>query len=160
VEEHVSRNLTDGFWLSAAAYYNVCAETSINGMPQDKAASTLRVGGGMGSLLWRGADLGLTRARHRQALRRTGFSNNTPHSRCARVCGTPSRPPPYRPVQHPLGSSVARCRSVYARDLPRTPRHRHHLPGIKNSKSESYAEIAKDSWRTRLPNCVAYLRDR
>jgi hypothetical protein len=28
----------------------------------------------------------------------------------------------------------------------RTPRHRHHPPGIKNSQSESYAEIGTDVW--------------
>jgi len=59
VEEHVSRNLTDRFWLSADAYYNVGGETSIDGTPQDNAASTLRVGGGMGLRLWRGADVKL-----------------------------------------------------------------------------------------------------
>jgi hypothetical protein len=59
VEEHISRNLTDRFWLSADAYYNVGGETSIDGTPQDNAASTLRVGAGMGLRLWRGADLSL-----------------------------------------------------------------------------------------------------
>jgi hypothetical protein len=59
VEEHISRNLTDRFWLSADAYYNVGGETSIDGTPQDNAASTLRIGAGMGLRLWRGADLGL-----------------------------------------------------------------------------------------------------
>jgi Putative MetA-pathway of phenol degradation len=59
VEEHISRDLTDRFWLSADAYYNVGGETSIDGTPQDNAASTLRIGAGMGLRLWRGADLGL-----------------------------------------------------------------------------------------------------
>jgi hypothetical protein len=59
VEEHISRNLTDSFWLSADAYYNGGGETSIDGAPQDNAASTLRLGAGMGTRLWRGADLGL-----------------------------------------------------------------------------------------------------
>jgi len=59
VEEHISRNLTDRFWLSADAYYNVGGETSIDGTPQDNAASTLRIGGGFGLRLWRGGDLGL-----------------------------------------------------------------------------------------------------
>jgi hypothetical protein len=59
MEEHISRNLTDRFWLSADAYYNVGGETSIDGTPQDNAASKLRVGAGMGLRLWRGADLGL-----------------------------------------------------------------------------------------------------
>ena len=59
MEEHISRYLTDRFWLSADAYYNVGGETSIDGTPQDNAASTLRVGAGMGLRLWRGADLGL-----------------------------------------------------------------------------------------------------
>jgi hypothetical protein len=48
MEEHISRNLTDRFWLSADAYYNVGGETSIDGTPQDTAASKLRVGAGMG----------------------------------------------------------------------------------------------------------------
>jgi hypothetical protein len=30
VEEHISRNLTDRFWLSADTYYNVGGETSID----------------------------------------------------------------------------------------------------------------------------------
>jgi len=59
VEEHISRNLTDRLWLSADAYYNVGGETSIDGTPQDNAASTLRVGAGMGLRLWRGATSGL-----------------------------------------------------------------------------------------------------
>jgi hypothetical protein len=59
MEEYISRNLTDRFWLSADAYYNVGGETSIDGTPQDNAASKLRVGAGMGLRLWRGADLGL-----------------------------------------------------------------------------------------------------
>jgi hypothetical protein len=59
VEEHVSGNLTDKFWLSADAYYNVGGETRINGIPQGNAANTLRLGAGMGLRLWRGADLGL-----------------------------------------------------------------------------------------------------
>jgi len=61
VEEHISRNLTDRFWLSADAYYNVGGETSIDGTPQDNAASTLRVGAGVGLRLWGGADLGLNK---------------------------------------------------------------------------------------------------
>jgi hypothetical protein len=47
------------FWLSADAYYNVGGKTSIDGTPQDNAASTLRVRSAMGFRLWRGADLGL-----------------------------------------------------------------------------------------------------
>lgn len=57
VEEHISRNLTDKFWLSADAYYNVGGETSIDGTPQNNAANTLRVGPGVGLRLWRGAEL-------------------------------------------------------------------------------------------------------
>jgi hypothetical protein len=59
VQEHLSRNLTGRFWLLADAYYNVGGETSIDGMPQDNAASTLRLGAGMGLRLWSGGDLGL-----------------------------------------------------------------------------------------------------
>jgi hypothetical protein len=43
--------------LSADAYYNVGGETSIDGVQQPDAASTLRLGGGMGLSLWSGADL-------------------------------------------------------------------------------------------------------
>jgi hypothetical protein len=58
-EEHLSRNVTDGFWLSLDAYYNLGGETSIDGVEQDNMANTLRIGGGMGLRLWQGADLGL-----------------------------------------------------------------------------------------------------
>ena len=59
LEEHLSRNVTDGFWLSLDAYYNLGGETSIDGVEQDNMANTLRIGGGMGLRLWQGADLGL-----------------------------------------------------------------------------------------------------
>jgi hypothetical protein len=59
LEEHLSRNVTDALWLSADAYYNLGGETSIDGIDQDNMANTLRIGGGMGLRLWRGADLGL-----------------------------------------------------------------------------------------------------
>ena len=59
LEEHVSRNVTDASWLSADAYYNLGGETIIDGVDQDNMANTLRIGGGMGQRLWRGADLGL-----------------------------------------------------------------------------------------------------
>jgi len=57
LEEHASRNLTDAFWLSADAYYNVGGETSIDGIGQDNKANTFRIGAGMGLRVWRGADL-------------------------------------------------------------------------------------------------------
>jgi hypothetical protein len=59
LEEHVSRNLTEALWLSADAYYNLGGETRIDGIEQDNMANTLRIGGGMGLRLWRGADVGL-----------------------------------------------------------------------------------------------------
>ena len=59
LEEHVSRNLTDALWLSADAYYNLGGETRIDEIAQDNMANTLRIGGGMGLRLWRGADLGV-----------------------------------------------------------------------------------------------------
>ncbi len=59
LEEHVSRNVMDSLWLSVDAYYNLGGETSIDGFDQDNMANTLRIGGGMGLRLWRGADLGL-----------------------------------------------------------------------------------------------------
>ncbi len=49
LEGHASRNLTDGLWLSADAYYNVGGETSIDGIEQDNMANTLRVGAGHGT---------------------------------------------------------------------------------------------------------------
>ena len=57
LEEHVSRNVTDASWLSADAYYNLGGETIIDGIDQDNMANTLRIGGGMGHRLWRGADM-------------------------------------------------------------------------------------------------------
>jgi hypothetical protein len=61
----------------------------------------------------------------------------------------------------PRGSSASRCRSQCLMVRPskrRTPRHRHHLPGIKNSQSESYAEIDSDGLRTRLRSwCTSLL---
>jgi hypothetical protein len=42
----------------------------------------------------------------------------------------------------------------------RTPPHRHHLPGIKNFHSDSYAEIGTDSLRTRLRAWCTSLRQR
>jgi Putative MetA-pathway of phenol degradation len=59
LEEHLSRNVTDGFWLSVDAYYNLGGETSIDSIEQFNMANTLRIGGGAGLRLWRGADLGL-----------------------------------------------------------------------------------------------------
>src|SRR5215469_12305319 len=56
LEEHISRNVTDGQWLSADAYYNLGGETSIDGVEQNNMANTLRIGGGMGLRLWRGAE--------------------------------------------------------------------------------------------------------
>jgi hypothetical protein len=56
MEEHLSRNVTDAVWLSADAYYNVGGQTSIDGTGQNNTANTLRVGGGMGLRLWRGAE--------------------------------------------------------------------------------------------------------
>ena len=57
LEEHISRNVTDGLWLSADAYYNLGGETSIDGVEQNNRANTLRIGGGVGLRLWRGAEL-------------------------------------------------------------------------------------------------------
>src|SRR5262249_32691402 len=82
-----------------------------------------------------------------------------------------ARDPP-RLSSIPWRSVMARCGSQYliARrvlPLPRArrrtvkpfeqrefPPNRHHPPGIKNSKSESYAEIDTDGLRTRPANVV------
>jgi len=81
-----------------------------------------------------------------------------------------ARPTP--PVQHTLGVGYGSVRvaifncqtSVTAPSsspsnretvrAARTPPNRHHPPGIKNSKSESYAEIDTDGLRTRPANVV------
>jgi hypothetical protein len=85
-----------------------------------------------------------------------------------------ARDPP-RLSSIPRGSVEARCRSQYlkvrrcCRSLElafdhetvrraTTPRHCHHPPGIKNSRSDSYAEIDTDSLRTRLRTLCASLR--
>ena len=57
VEGHASRNIIPSIWLSADAYYNVGGETRIDGLFQGNGADTLRLDGGMGAKLWRGADL-------------------------------------------------------------------------------------------------------
>jgi Putative MetA-pathway of phenol degradation len=59
IEEHLSRNVIDVWWLSLDAFYNLGGETGIDGFGQDNMANTLRIGAGMGLRLWRGADLGL-----------------------------------------------------------------------------------------------------
>jgi hypothetical protein len=59
LEEHLSRNVTNGLWLSLDAYYNLGGETGIDGVEQNNMANTLRIGGGLGLRLWRGADLAL-----------------------------------------------------------------------------------------------------
>jgi hypothetical protein len=57
LEYHLSRNLSPGFWLSADAYYNTGGETKIDGIPQDNAADTLRIGCGAGLSAWSGVQL-------------------------------------------------------------------------------------------------------
>ena len=56
-EGHASRNLLPTLWVSADAYYNVGGETSIDGVNQDNAANTLRLGAGMGLNVWSTGDL-------------------------------------------------------------------------------------------------------
>lgn len=56
-EGHASRNLTDQIWLSADGYYNVGGESYVDGVDQDDAANTLRLGVGSGTRLWTGAQL-------------------------------------------------------------------------------------------------------
>jgi hypothetical protein len=57
VEGHASRNLTPALWGSADAYYSIGGETSIDGVGQENAANTLRLGVGIGLSLWAGGDL-------------------------------------------------------------------------------------------------------
>jgi hypothetical protein len=56
-EAHGSHNVTDNLWLSADAYYNVGGESYVDGVNQDDAANTLRLGVGSGLRLWSGAQL-------------------------------------------------------------------------------------------------------
>jgi hypothetical protein len=55
VEAHASRNVTPDLWLSADAYYNAGGETERDGVGQDNATDTLRLGAGLG---WRVGGLG------------------------------------------------------------------------------------------------------
>lgn len=52
-----SLNLLPVLWVSADVYYNVGGETSIDGVSQNNAANTLRLGTGMGLNVWSGGDL-------------------------------------------------------------------------------------------------------
>ena len=47
-EVHASRNLTPDLWLSADGYYTAGGETRLDGVGQDNAADTLRLGAGLG----------------------------------------------------------------------------------------------------------------
>jgi hypothetical protein len=87
------------------------------------------------------------------------------------ICEAVRRPPPGCPA-YPGGQLCGRlgagrlivrrrCRSPRARhptvkpfEQRRTTRHCHHPPGIKNSKSESYAEIGRDRLCTRPADLV------
>lgn len=50
IELHASRNLTSNFWLTADVYYDWGGETRLDGVGQDNAADTWRLGAGLG---WR-----------------------------------------------------------------------------------------------------------
>jgi hypothetical protein len=56
-EGHASRNLIPRLWVSADAYYSVGGETSIDGVDQNNAANTLRLGAGVGVSVWAGGDV-------------------------------------------------------------------------------------------------------
>ncbi|MCG2839569.1 transporter [Sandaracinobacter sp. RS1-74] len=45
LEGHFSQNLSPSFWLSADAFYHNGGETKVNGLDQENAQSTLRLGG-------------------------------------------------------------------------------------------------------------------
>ncbi len=57
VEGHASRNFLPALWVSADTYYSVGGETSIDGVSQNNAANTLRLGAGMGLSVWSGGDV-------------------------------------------------------------------------------------------------------
>jgi hypothetical protein len=57
LEFHGSRNVTPRLWLSADAYYNFGGETLVDGLRQDNAANTLRLGAGAGLAVWPGGQL-------------------------------------------------------------------------------------------------------
>lgn len=50
IEQHASQNLTPNFWLAADASYQWGGETRLDGVGQDNAADTWRLGAGLG---WR-----------------------------------------------------------------------------------------------------------
>lgn len=55
IELHASRNLTSNFWLTADVYYDWGGETRLDGVGQDNAADTWRLGAGLG---WRVPSVG------------------------------------------------------------------------------------------------------
>ena len=99
-----------------------------------------------------------------------GSDGSGSHSYAKPTPTSTARPRP-TPVQHTLGCQL--CGQLAAgRNVPptprrhretvraaTTPRHRHHLPGSRNSKSESYAEISTNRLRTRLRTwCTSFAR--
>ncbi|MGH7078500.1 MAG: hypothetical protein ACREFU_10410 [Acetobacteraceae bacterium] len=58
-EGHASRNTSPCIWPSADVCYNVGGKTSIDRVPKDNAANTMRPGAGKSATLWRGADVTL-----------------------------------------------------------------------------------------------------
>jgi hypothetical protein len=63
LEAHVSRNINKRLWLSADAYWDWGGETTRNGIEQDDAVNTVRLGVGMGLRTWKGGQLMLNTER-------------------------------------------------------------------------------------------------
>jgi hypothetical protein len=63
LEAHVSRNINKRLWLSADAYWDWGGETTLNGIEQDDAVNTVRLGVGMGLRTWKGGQLMLNTER-------------------------------------------------------------------------------------------------
>jgi hypothetical protein len=63
LEGHVSRNVNKRLWLSADAYWDWGGETTRNGIAQDDALNTVRLGVGMGLRTWKGGQLMLNTER-------------------------------------------------------------------------------------------------
>jgi hypothetical protein len=84
-EGHASRNLIPALWVSTDAYYNVGGETSIDGVEQNNAANTLRLGSGLGLNIWGGGDVVVNYERVVAKPVATGCANRPGHHQTGRV---------------------------------------------------------------------------
>jgi hypothetical protein len=74
LEGHFSQNVNKKLWLSADAYWDLGGETTLDGVAQDNALNTVRLGVGMGMRTWKGGQLMLNTER---AVRENSGQSNT-----------------------------------------------------------------------------------